>query len=114
MCGRRPHCKKNLTFGSRQCQCRVHELICPTPGKISSILALPFGSPPFRHSDSHARKLKFAERNQLAAVFKVCARKYLACFFLKNSNSLRIPPRQEGRIANVTTREAGMRWTRRR
>jgi len=47
----------------------------------------------------------------MPAVFKVCGKKDFTCHFLKNSNLLRIPPRQEGRIAIVTTREAGMRWT---
>jgi hypothetical protein len=44
--------------------------------------------------------------------FKICAQNISLAYFRKSALSPVIPPRSsEGRIAIVTTREAGMRWT---
>jgi hypothetical protein len=60
---------------------------------------------------SLARKLKFVARNQPSSSVKIGTPKYSACNFPKISNHRDILLRHEGRIADVTTREAEMRWT---
>jgi hypothetical protein len=70
------------------------------------------GRPPLRASDPITRAHWFARR----AVFQKCCRvlrlKILRFTDAENQKyGARVPPRCRGRIAIVTTREAGMRWT---
>ena len=63
---------------------------------------------------AHARKSKFAEWNQTGWLVQDPRAKIFRLPIAENPHYLdNIPPRfSEGRIANVTRREAGMRWTR--
>jgi hypothetical protein len=62
-----------------------------------------------------AREAKFAEQNQMGWRIQVLAAKISRLQFSGETQSLMYPASlAEGRIAVVTRREAGMRWTRTR
>jgi hypothetical protein len=60
-----------------------------------------------RLRDSFAPKTEFRELIQYFSAFRSAATKILLPFFKISAYHNRIPPRCEGRIAIVTTREAG-------
>jgi hypothetical protein len=66
-----------------------------------------------RSGKSRAQQLKFFERNQARLPFKRLPQKYSSFFFSETNDTFLHPASiAEGRIAIVTTCEAGKRWTR--
>jgi hypothetical protein len=82
-------------------------------GTIDPILAAPASFDSRRAPKSPLRRnRKFARRFNGIASLTPERPKILLSFYPKRCLSCAIPPRREGRIAIVTTREAEMRWTR--
>jgi hypothetical protein len=96
------------------CRCALPILRTARPGKSVRFCfaCIARKSLPARQFACVGRRICRTESTRLSRSSSVRENICLS-LFRKLWISCRIPPRQEGRIANVTTREAGMRWTRR-